>query len=64
MSEVKQRRLTKRLGSRPGLCVGYCVPFYFCPRSVMHYLIYKANHRKFDDRGGQGPIVHLEADLY
>ena len=37
--------------------------FYFCPRSVMLYLIHRANHPELDYRGGQGPIVHLEADL-
>ena len=29
----------------------------------MLYLIYRANHPELDYRGGQGPIVHLEADL-
>ena len=37
--------------------------FIFCPRSVMLYLIYQANHPELVYRGGQGPIVHLEADL-
>lgn len=48
----------------PGNRVGDYVPFYFCPRSVMLYLIYKANHKDLAYRGGQEPIVHLEADLY
>ena len=30
----------------------------------MLYLIHKANHDELDYRGGQGPIVHLEADLH
>ena len=47
-----------------GLHVGDCVPFYFCPRSVMLYLIYQANHPELTYRGGQGPIVHLEFDLH
>ena len=63
MSDIKQRRRTNRLNSRPGLHVGDCVPFYFCPRSVMLYVIHKANHPELAYRGGQGPIVHLEADL-
>ena len=29
----------------------------------MLYLIYQANHPELDYRGGQGPIIHLEADL-
>ena len=64
MKEIKQRRLTNPIVSRPGLKVGDCVPFYFCPRSVMLYMIYKANHPDLDYRGGQDPIVHLEADLH
>lgn len=63
MNQIKQRRLQLRLESRPGLFVGQCVPFYFCPRSVMLYLIYQANHAELTYRGGQGPILHLEADL-
>jgi hypothetical protein len=64
MNDIKQRRLKElRLSSRPGLYVGQCVPFYFCPRSVMLYLIYTANHPNLTYRDGQSPIVHLEADL-
>lgn len=64
MNGIKQRRLTElRLTSHPELHVGDCVPFYFCPRSIMLYLIYQANHPELVYRGGQGPIVHLEADL-
>lgn len=65
MSGIKQRRLTElTLTSHPGLYVGGCVPFYFCPRSVMLYLIYQRNHPELTYRGGQGPIIHLEADLH
>jgi hypothetical protein len=39
------------------------VPFYFCPRSIMLFVIHCANHPDLTYRGGQGPIVHLEADL-
>jgi len=64
MNGIKERRLKKlTLTSYPDLHVGDCVPFYFCPRSVMLYLIYQANHEDLTYRGGQGPIVHLEADL-
>lgn len=41
-----------------------CVPFYFCPRSVMLYLIHRGNHPELDYRGGQAPILHFEADLH
>lgn len=65
MSSIKQRRLTElHLRSHPNLHVGGCVPFYFCPRSVMLYLIHQANHQELAYRGGQGPIVHFEADLH
>ena len=64
MSHIKQRRLTYRLNSRPGLRVGDCVPFYFCPRSVMLYVIHRADNEGLQYRDGQGPIVHLEADLH
>ncbi|WP_241043857.1 MULTISPECIES: type II toxin-antitoxin system toxin DNA ADP-ribosyl transferase DarT [Achromobacter] len=65
MSSIKRRRLEElSLASHPGLAVGECVPFYFCPRSVMLYLIHMANHPELTYRGGQGPIIHLEADLY
>jgi len=64
MSTIKQRRLTELpLDSHPGLYVGECVPFYFCPRSIMLYLVWQANHPELSYRGGQVPIVHLEADM-
>jgi len=65
MNTIKSRRLTELiLDSHPDLHVGSCVPFYFCPRSVMLYLIWRANHPDLAYRGGQGPIVHLELDLH
>ena len=65
MNEIKQRRLNElRLSSHPALYVGDCVPFYFCPRSVMLYLIHQGNHPELIYRGGQGPIIHFEADLH
>jgi ssDNA thymidine ADP-ribosyltransferase, DarT len=64
MSGIKARRLTLEIQCQPGLHVGDCVPFYFCPRSVMLFLIYQSNHPELNYRGGQGPIVHLEADLH
>ena len=63
MSGIKERRLTHPLSSYPDLHVGDCVPFYFCPRSVMLYLIWKANHPDLAYRGGQKPIIHLAANL-
>ena len=59
---IKQRRLHKALDSYPDLHVGDCVPFYFCPRSVMLYLIHCRN-TELAYQGGQEPIIHLQADF-
>ncbi len=65
MGSIKERRLRLPVRCFPdGDCVGNYVPFYFCPRSIMLYLIYCANHPELRYRGGQGPILHLEADLH
>ncbi|MBI4083472.1 MAG: DUF4433 domain-containing protein [Candidatus Lambdaproteobacteria bacterium] len=64
MSKIKKRRLEDlEVDCHPGTTVGEYVPFYFCPRSVMLAVIYYANHPDLAYRGGQQPIVHLEADL-
>jgi len=64
MNSIKERRLNElSLASHAHLHVGDCVPFYFCPRSIMLYLIHQANHPELVYRGGQRPIIHLEADL-
>ena len=64
MTKIKHRRLFElRLSSYADLMVGECVPFYFCPRSVMLYVIHMANHPNLDYRGGQDPIIHLVADV-
>ncbi len=64
MGNIKRRRLEQlSLQSRPSLRVGGCVSFYYCPRSIMLYVIHQANHPELAYRGGQDPIIHLEADL-
>lgn len=63
MGTIKQRRLTLPVHPHLFTYVGDYVPFYFCPRSIMLYVIHCANHPELDYRGGQEPIVHLEADL-
>ncbi|MFN9621993.1 MAG: DUF4433 domain-containing protein [Cyanobacteriota bacterium] len=64
MGEIKRRRLEDlTLASHPDLHVGECVPFYFCPRSIMLFMIYKRNHPNLLYTGGQDPVVHLEFDL-
>jgi len=64
MSTIKQRRLQLPVDCHPADHVGDYVPFYFCPRSIMLYVIHCANHPELSYRGGQEPIVHLEADLH
>ena len=64
MQEVKTSRLVRSLQSHSAIHVGDCVPFCFCPRSVMLYVIAQANHPKLLYRGGEEPIVHLQADLH
>jgi len=64
LDNIKQRRCTElSLNNYPDLFVGACVPFYFCPRSVMLYLIHKRN-KELVFQGGQEQIIHLVADLY
>lgn len=64
MSAIKQRRLSLPVKCHPGDHVGDYAPFYFCPRSIMLFLVYRANHPELNYRGGQNAIVHLEADLH
>ena len=63
MSGIKQRRLELPLHSHPDLHVGECVPFYFCSRSVMLYLLHRGNDPGLAYRSGQEPILHLECDM-
>jgi ssDNA thymidine ADP-ribosyltransferase, DarT len=64
VSSIKHRRLGLRVPCHPGTMVGDYVPFYFCPRSIMLYVIHRANHRELTYREGQEQIVHLEADVH
>lgn len=64
MSSIKSRRLRLPVKCFPGDRVGDYVPFYFCPRSVMLYLLHRSNHPGLDYQGGQTPILHLVADMH
>lgn len=64
MGSIKRRRLGLPVSCHQGTNVGEYVPFYFCSRSIMLFVIHCANHPELEYRGGQQPIVHLEADLY
>ncbi len=63
MQNIKSARLTMPVRCHRGTFVGEYVPFNFCPRSVMLNLIWYGNHPNLSYRGGQQPIVHLEADF-
>lgn len=65
MTTIKRRRIEElEVTCHPGTRVGEYVPFYFCPRSIMLYVLHRGNHSELNYRGGQEPIVHLEADLH
>lgn len=64
MEAIKKQRLRLPVTPHDGTFVGDFVPFYFCPRSVMLYVIHRANDPELSYRGGQEPIIHLEADLH
>jgi hypothetical protein len=54
---IKRRRLSWRLNLLPDRpCVGEFVPFYFCPRSIMLYLI-QCGHAGWSQ--GQDHVAHL-----
>ncbi|MEX2648954.1 MAG: DUF4433 domain-containing protein [Alphaproteobacteria bacterium] len=63
MNRIKERRLRLPIDCHPGDFVGDYAPFYFCPRSIMLYVIHQANHQDLAYRGGQDLIIHVEADL-
>jgi len=64
LTEIKQSRLHEReVNCHPGTMVGEYVPFYFCPRSIMLYLLHRGNRQGLTYTGGQRPIVHLVANL-
>lgn len=60
MGRIKRRRLSLPIACQPGLHVGECVPFYWCPRSVMLFLIHRDNNPDLTYHGGQQLILHLE----
>jgi hypothetical protein len=55
-SHIKARRLKRRVEVAAGGMLGDYVPFNFCYRSVMLFVI---SRRHRDYQSGQGPVVHL-----
>lgn len=64
LSGIKRNRLELlKVKCYPETKVGEYVPFYFCPRPIMLYLLYMGNAPGLTYKGGQRPIIHLEAGL-
>jgi hypothetical protein len=64
LSKIKERRLKEiEVDCHAGTFVGHYMPFYFCPRSIMLYILHKGNHPDLKYKEGQGPILHLQAAL-
>lgn len=61
ISKIKERRLRQSI-PQSSLNVGQCVPFYFCPRSPMLFVIHQGTHPELTYREGQAPILHLVFD--
>ncbi|AQQ09930.1 hypothetical protein L21SP3_01751 [Sedimentisphaera cyanobacteriorum] len=65
MESIKYRRLHEiKVKCYPHTTVGQYVPFNFCPRSIMLYILHKSNHENIKYSGGQAPILHLQADFH
>lgn len=53
MSSIKRRRVEQlEVDCHPGTKVGEFVPFYFCPRSIMLYVIHRGNDPSRSSRAG------------
>ena len=59
-SHIKQRRLKRQVPVAARGFLGDYVPFNFCPRSVMLYVVNKGH---LNYQGGQSPIIHLVSNL-
>jgi len=59
-SHIKARRMRRPVAVSAGGALGDYVPFNFCPRSVMLYVV-SQGHEGYAD--GQRPIVHLVSSI-
>lgn len=57
---IKQRRLIRPVSVAAGGTIGQYVPFNFCPRSVMLFVVHKGHD---DFRGGQERVLHLISNV-
>lgn len=55
-NHIKDRRMRRPVTCHAGTTLGEYVPFNFCPRSVMLYVLHRGHQ---DYQGGQAPVVHL-----
>jgi hypothetical protein len=62
MEHIKDRRLKIEVACNPGTMVGEYVPFYFCPRSVMLFVISRG-HSNVTYKGGQQEVIHLVSSI-
>lgn len=60
-AHIKERRLRRPVCCAAGGMLGDYVPFNFCPRSVMLYVIHCGSVQGYD--GGQEPILHLVSSV-
>jgi hypothetical protein len=60
-SHIKERRRRRRAATATGGMLGDYVPFNFCKRSVMLYVIHRDSVDGYD--GGQEPVVHLVSSV-
>ncbi|MBI5513281.1 MAG: DUF4433 domain-containing protein [Deltaproteobacteria bacterium] len=59
-AHIKARRMSRQVLCAARGVVGDYVPFYFCPRSVMLYVLHRG-HEGY--QGGQRDIVHLVSSV-
>lgn len=59
-NHIKQRRLVRPVRVAAGGTIGQYVPFNFCPRSVMLYVIHRGHS---DYSNGQDQILHLVSSV-
>jgi len=65
MTAIKRRRLDEiAVSCHRNTMVGEYVPFYFCPRSIMLYILHMGNRVDLTHyHRGQAPVLHLQADM-
>ena len=59
-NHIKERRLVRPVNVAAKGTIGQYVPFNFCPRSVMLFVIHS---KRTDFKGGQERVLHLISDI-